>query len=37
MILKGTTFSALHFVPGQFIDVVANSYVFTLYYVEELA
>jgi len=24
----GTTLSAIHFVPGQFVDVVANSYVF---------
>lgn len=23
----GTTFSAIHFVPGQFVDVAAKSYV----------
>lgn len=24
---KGTTLSAIHFVPGQFVDVISNSYV----------
>lgn len=24
----GTTFSAIHFVPGQYVDVIAKSYVF---------
>lgn len=23
----GTTLSAIHFVPGQYVDVIANSYV----------
>lgn len=27
----GTTLSALHFVPGQFVDVAANSYAGCLY------
>ena len=25
--MLGTTLSACHFVPGQYVDVVANSYV----------
>jgi len=27
----GTTLSAIHFVPGQFVDVIANSYVLTIF------
>jgi hypothetical protein len=26
-VIQGTTLSAIHFVPGQFVDVVANSWV----------
>src|SRR5882762_2367773 len=28
----GTTLSAIHFVPGQFVDVIANSYVPFMYF-----
>lgn len=27
----GTTLSALHFVPGQYVDVAANSYAILLF------
>lgn len=27
-LLTGTTLSAVHFVPGQFVDVIAKSYVY---------